>query len=159
MYRINWVVFVGWLLPTFWRMRNHIVWLVTLLYPSIRLHGEFLQFRDRTLFELGINGQVSKLERMLNDYYDPIERRIYISDGERFEGANAYSFHLDLSPNIYSFGHNDIVSIYSYGLEGVAEDVDFYVNVPFGLSFDLDQMNANIVKYKILGRSYKILIV
>lgn len=155
-YTIDWLKFIVSNIAIDLRQRIHIVWLWVSFAGIRELHDRLLQFRLDTLYDAGINGQVVKLERMLNDTFDNSLRRIYIDDGERFEGANFYSFYLDKSFSFFSHNHDEVVSIYSFGSQGDAVDTDFIVFVPSGLVYDTVLMTAKVKAKKILGRSFTI---
>ncbi|MDT8337181.1 MAG: hypothetical protein RQ856_05060 [Candidatus Izemoplasmatales bacterium] len=54
-----------------------------LIKPIKTLNNALNVFRDKINYELLFNGQVILLERFLNDSYDPILRRIFITDAAR----------------------------------------------------------------------------
>jgi hypothetical protein len=56
-------------------------WLKSLAAPVVYLDGEFTTNRNNNLYRLAHNGQVCFLTAALNDVFDPVERRIYITDG------------------------------------------------------------------------------
>jgi hypothetical protein len=78
MFNINWRKFIILALPSFLRNQRMIDWLEVAFKPIKRNWQEFLSFRQAILFKLRYNGQTIKLERLLNDLYDPILRRIHI---------------------------------------------------------------------------------
>jgi hypothetical protein len=158
-YAIDWLRLIAGNMSQDIRRAVHIYWLYIILKPIRLVYNAFIQFSGDTLYDAKINGQLVKLERMLNDYFDPVLRRIYIDDGEYYEGTNAYSFYLDRSPNAFSYATGDGTPVYSYAVQGQSEDVDFIVYVPDGLDYDEILMTTKITDKKILGRSFKIEII
>ncbi|MEO1053904.1 MAG: hypothetical protein AAFX87_24925 [Bacteroidota bacterium] len=68
------------LIPPFLRRARMLAWLRVLVAP-VRDHlyqREFLSFRAFTEQELRRNGQTLKLQEILNDEFDPVERRVRI---------------------------------------------------------------------------------
>ena len=53
-------------------------WLEVLAAPVRRLKGLFDSFRAASLYEVTHNGQVARMEDVLNDAFDPTDKRIYI---------------------------------------------------------------------------------
>lgn len=84
----KWVVL---LLPTTLRQSKMIAWLKVLVSPIVSLHYKFIQKRNEDLYKLSHNGQVCYLRKALNDAFDPTQRRIKISDGNRYKSQYIYT--------------------------------------------------------------------
>ncbi|MGZ9736812.1 hypothetical protein [Flavobacterium sp. GNP002] len=90
-YDINWRVFTINLLPTF--LRNLIVvnFVQALIAPVETLYDKWFNFRVDNVYKLNNTGQVCFLRGTLNDKFDPVQRRIYISDGQFFDTTYIYT--------------------------------------------------------------------
>ena len=80
-YGINILRVITLLVPTFLRQPKQLAWLGALAFPWVILHGQFMQYRTQALRQIQTTPQVWALEKLLNDAYDYVQRRIYISDG------------------------------------------------------------------------------
>jgi hypothetical protein len=148
-YNINWNRFVLQLLPTPLRHGTHIAWLQALLWPVVQLYRRFLHYMAQTRYRLMITPQVCYLERMLNDRFDPIQRRIYIADGQDQQPVYVY-LPAELKPL-----HLGSAWIYSQGEAGELKN-DFVIHVPQGLAYDAAEMRASVNVYKLAGTRYSI---
>ena len=70
MFNIIWSYLISWLLPWFLNKPKHNDWLNAILKPTKVLYADFLSFRDQTMYDLSITGQVISLEMMLNDIFN-----------------------------------------------------------------------------------------
>ena len=61
------------------------------LRPIENLHREWKAFRKQNIYKLEHTGQVCLLRKSLNDNFDPVERRIYIGDGNIFDKYYIYT--------------------------------------------------------------------
>jgi hypothetical protein len=111
----------------------------------------FIEFRTQKLYELSHNGQVFSMENVLNDRFDTMERRIYITDGLTKDRMYAYTRDenkpLFLPKFVYTRG--------DYADSGV----DFIVWVPNAIGITLEEMyelRAKVTKYKIDPKRYKV---
>jgi hypothetical protein len=80
MYNIDWLYIIKVLIPPVIRKEKLIALLRSLLRPMIWNWSQFLDYRDDTLYYTGITFQKIAMEKMLNDIYDSIQRRIEIVD-------------------------------------------------------------------------------
>lgn len=143
------------LLPTFLRKPVILAFLRVLLSPVLFLFSLFSKNRDNNLYQLQITPQVCYLEKMLNDRYDPQERRIYITDGEmrdtdylylQSELQDEYIFLESEKKDEYYFLENEI------GFSGAT----FIIHVPQAVSFNENEMRGLVNSYKLTTRSYDI---
>ena len=79
-YEVNIKRFALLLLPTFWRKPLLATLAYAMVSPLGYLHTRFVLFRRDTVYRLTHNGQVCYLRAVLNDQFDPIERRITITE-------------------------------------------------------------------------------
>lgn len=64
------------------RQKVRIYWIILLLSPLRALWQTFLGYRSAKLYEVNHTGQVIYLEKVLNDLFDNIQRRIEVVDGD-----------------------------------------------------------------------------
>ena len=82
---------VIWLMPSFLRKEAVNAWLQSLVLPVKMLYGDFRNKREAYAYKLAHNGQVCYLRKVLNDEFDPSERRIELVDGNSFKRLYLYS--------------------------------------------------------------------
>jgi len=154
-YNVNWKRLLLWLIPTPLRKITLLSWLQVLVIPLVMVHDAFLGYRRNIIYWLGINSQVCFLEKMLNDKYDHVLRRIYIERPQTFDPQFIYT-EPELKPlPIYMESENKPVFLYT-DAETVAGSMDFVVVIPAGLSANLVEMMALIDKNKLPDKEYYI---
>lgn len=80
MFNIDWNWFAQIAMPEWWRKTRMVAFVRVLLSPIAYLHGVFLAFRARTIYNMQHTGQTMSLEHILNDRFDPIDRGIWIEN-------------------------------------------------------------------------------
>jgi len=160
-YTINWGTLVQWLIPTFLRKPIHYDWLMALAQPVATLHEQFLLFREKSNYKLGHNSQVCSIESMLNDQFDPADRRIKINNGVVREPV----WFWEQEENQPVWFYEDNPAVYFYEPDYLAEELaDFTVIVPAGLltgnaTADTQMerlMRSFIDYYKLYSKNYTI---
>jgi hypothetical protein len=141
-YKISWSKLVGWLIPKHYFHPKIFAWIRALVGVFDVLHLDFLTHRNNVIFQIEVNGQVCRLEWGLNERFDVLQKRIFISDGT---GGRIVTAYMDID--------NKPVYLPKYlGVGGV----DFVVNVPNALnSLDAD-IKAFVTTYMRPGRRFKI---
>lgn len=151
------------ILPVRLRQAVQYAWLKALVAPVKYLYTLFTINRNNNLYLLSHNSQVCRMEGMLNDTFDPIDRGIYISDGTFYDPVYIYivpevkPVYIDLDSEI-GMGvivAPDPVPLYT-AMETVGGYESFIVNVPVAVTFDTPRMKALIDLYRLPGRGYKI---
>lgn len=106
---------------------------------------------ERLRYDLSITPQVCFLEKLLNDKYDPVQRRIYIEEAEDIIG---YFFFRVSDPvdNKFYFNRAWFVEDTRYGNAGVG----FVVVLPMDIAATA-QMRALINRYKLISIKYQII--
>lgn len=137
------------LTPTFLRKPKMLAWLQALAFPMQKILDDFNFNRNQNLYNLAHNGQVCYLRAVLNDRFDVSQRRIKISDGNRYRRQYIYTDG-ERKPKYLGtmYLHDDA----DYSDTGV----DFIVLVPAGLSYNDYEMRAVIDFYKLASKRYKI---
>lgn len=83
MYNTNWLKFVRNNLTARLRRDVMVGYANALLAPLRVIDGWFDTFRDEIAEQYRWNGTKASLEKLLNDRFDPVERRIYIEEVEK----------------------------------------------------------------------------
>lgn len=146
------------LTPVFWRKITFVDWLYCLIEPVRILFGEFLTFRKKAIYDIVHTGQVILLEKVLNDAYDPNERRIYITDSLQYDPTYIYR---QIEEKLVYL--NNPVYLYTFD-SFKAADVDFLVIFPkeikpvspIELSNLENRAKAKINSYKLASKTYAI---
>jgi hypothetical protein len=90
-YNINWKKLVVLNQPTFLRKNVMVAFLRVLVEPINRLYYQWFIYRRDNLYKLAHNGQVCYLRKVLNDRFDPSQRRIYIGNGNKYDKNFIYT--------------------------------------------------------------------
>lgn len=159
------------LIPWFWRNITYFkasavnqTWLKEYLFSILialqNLTNRLFEFAFESQNLLIYNGQVTILAFCLNDYFDAVLRRIYITD------VTAFYFELYLQGesiiipfSLYLQGEIDPAPFDMYLSIEVTGDFDFFVAVPAGLAYDIDRMKQIINTYRGAGKRYSIITV
>jgi hypothetical protein len=141
------------LLPTVLRKGAVLALLDALLSPLHTLYERFISSRHEHLYALQITPQVCYLEKLLNDRYDTVLRRIYILDFWHIEAV--YIFLEAEGKPLYI---SDDVSVYLPTVKEITDtqEADFVVNIPNVLIYNEKEMFALIDTYKLASKRYVI---
>ncbi len=157
----------------------------SILKPLKTVNVLFVAFRLAIQYKLQFNAQIIYLEHYLNDLYDPAKRDIYIEDTANIEFNYLYNT-IENRPPIYLFNNNNIDSLYNssetsssivsnaseasplylgsligmpfYFLNNseYANQVDYIVMVPVGISYNELLMRKQILTYNQAGKRFNI---
>lgn len=137
------------LTPTFLRRERILAWLRILHFPLIKILDKFNFNRNENLYKMAHNGQVCYLRKALNDRFDISQRRIKITDSNRYKREY-----------IYTEGEQKPRYLGTMYLRDDAEysdtGVDFIVLIPKALNYNTYEMKALIDFYKLASKRYKI---
>ncbi|MCH5215169.1 MAG: hypothetical protein J1E97_08255 [Muribaculaceae bacterium] len=127
--------------------------------PLARLTGELRAYRKETTYRLTHNGQVCKLRAVLNDEFDPEERRIAIeeSDGTGSLETGRIWMRSEGKWVMLPQRENGTAMIHREGFGGTS-GYDFWVSVPSGM-LDADEvarLKALTNMYKLASKRYAI---
>lgn len=139
--------------PNWFRHPRNIAFGVVLLAGVRSIHQVFMAWRQSTILDqYRFNGLIHSLEWVLNDRFDALQRRIYITvvdqvpvmyhlgDGE--PSATGYQTEGTLT-GYYHLATGAVVEPYLY---------EFLVNVPAAISFNRQQMFDVLDLYRFAGR-------
>ncbi|MCC9072446.1 hypothetical protein LNQ49_12720 [Flavobacterium sp. F-65] len=155
---ISWNKFGVQNLPIKWREVNSISFLKVLLQPINDLYYKWNNWRIENIYKLEHTGQVCSLEGSLNDKFDPIERRIYIGDGQFYETFYIYTQaeQQDRFANTETEGETIHLRTES---ETADTGLDFIVFVPELIyKTQIYALHAHVKFYKAGGKRYNIFI-
>lgn len=149
-YKLNIKKLAVLLLPTFLRQSLLMAYLFSLSKPLERWLYEWQQFREDNLYKLNHNFQVCYMRAVLNDRFDPIQRRIIITGSHRYKQQYIYT-KPENKPKYLGTMHLRMDSDYE------DNGADFLVLVPKELLNDDNfEMKALINYYKLASKRYRI---
>lgn len=122
--------------------------------PLAYLLGLFGIERAKTIYELMHNGQICRLEAVLNDRFDNTLRRIYIEEGTVVLAKRIYR-RAELKP-LFIRKRSEASPIYLRKRSELSNGGTFVIKVPVALIFDTAEMVALTNKYKLAGKAYTI---
>jgi hypothetical protein len=156
-YTIDYVKYVTQRIPARIRFDEVIAYALVLVSPVVQLYNSLLLFRDLMLYKLTITPQVVYLEKMLNDRYDNIERRIYVTDGKEYSSIFVYT-KSEGKPNfIFTKAETGVLQTFLYLKNETGQfTFDFVVHVPVLVDFDINEMTSLVNAYKLASKSFKI---
>ena len=146
------------LTPVDFRKLNFMQFVWSMIAPLTELKRDFDKYRKKSLYRITHNGQVILLTKVLNDSFDPEERRIYLADS--FSRDPLYIYTKNEARPVY-LGEKYIYKKTEFG--GI--DVDFYAIFPLSMKpaqeadiTDFENLiKGQINTYKQPEKRYKIL--
>lgn len=162
-YHINWSRLTVLHVPMLLRRPRMRSWLYSLVVPIKALHDKFLALRLDLIYKIEHTPQVYSMEKVLNEEFDAVLKRIYIEDGEYFEQLYVFSPEEELP--IYIFDEAENQPVYFYG-ENDPESVSVDFNVVLPIEFQTDfaigtnernKLEALVNFYRLPDKTYKII--
>lgn len=145
------------LLPTFWRRPLFAALTYAAVAPLQALHTRFMRWKIETDYRLRYNGQVCHLQAVLNDRFDPGERRITVTD-DAADNDRALLHHrgAEQSLRIPVRGGRSL-AFNRRGFDGIS-GYDFWVNLPLAQQERIDtaQVRAVVDNYKLASKRFSI---
>jgi hypothetical protein len=89
-FKINYYVLAIQLMPIKWRKPVHTAFVKVLVSPLVLILNQLNKFRTESIYKLQHDGRIGKIEKVLNDKFDVIERRILILEGQRKKRTYSY---------------------------------------------------------------------
>lgn len=125
------------LLPTRWRRPIHIALAKLIAYPFTLQLNRLREERARNIYIMTHDSRVGKVEKMLNDNFDLVERRIKLGDGNRVSPTYIYTEKEAKQTYLpkYIYTQDEILS----------RNIDFTVLVPTALN--LPEQDLQKLKY------------
>lgn len=144
-------------LPTIWRRPIMGALIYAAVTPIARYVGELRAFRKEKRYRLTHNGQVCRLRGVLNDEFDPEQRRIDIEEGAGVTPSEASRLWLREEARwiIVPRRAGRAVSVHPEGFNGIG-GYDFWVSLPEGLSDRIDdqRLRAIVNTYRLASRRF-----
>ncbi|MDR3287051.1 MAG: hypothetical protein LBT27_06385 [Prevotellaceae bacterium] len=142
------------LLPTFLRKPFVCAFMYSTVQPVMSVKFAFDDYRTATNYRLNHNGQVCYLRAVLNDYFDPILRRITIGDAEN--NLETMIIYLRETENFKIVPKRPSALILNKRGFGGVNSFDFTINVPAELMQENDRITAITNIYKLASKRYSI---
>lgn len=152
-FKIDWNIFALDNIPTMLRKPSTAALAQLLLKPINSLYYQWNNWRIDNLYKLEHTGQVCSLEGSLNDAFDPVERRIYIGDGNFHDTTYIFTEAEDQDVWI-----DDTLYLRTEA-ETADTGLDFIVWVPEEIyNLQIYGLHAHVKFYKAGGKRYNIMI-
>lgn len=150
----------GWqMLPTKWRTLKDVAFINVLLKPIEQLYYTWYNWRIDNIYKLEHTGQVCSLRGSLNESFDVISRRIYISSAleEQTTYVHTEAEEQELFTNTEAENGEDTMYVYTEA-ETADTGLDFIVYVPIEIvNLHIHALKAHIEFYKAGGKRYAII--
>ena len=146
------------LLPTFWRRPLFAALTYAAVSPLQYLHTRFMLWKRDTDYRIQHNGQVCYLRALLNDMFDPIDRRFTITKtAENVGFVTLHKREQSEAVLIPRRGSGRIVILNRRGFGGI-NGYDFWINIPIALygEVDIAQVKAVVNSYKLASKRFSI---
>ena len=121
------------------------------------LNNDLFTFRDEIDSKVKVTGQIIYLEKYLNDLYDPVLRRIFITSVARppevYIRNNAEEFPQEVYLRNVSEGGAETYVSNSVENAGL---FDFIVNIPTTVTFDTNVVRDQVNLYRAAGKEFDI---
>lgn len=153
MFDINFDTVISLLLPVHLRQTVMELWLKTLIKPLKQLFNVFTTYRNNQLLAMSYTGQVMYLKKLLDDIYDPNNRRFSIID---VSNDVLFLSNDELTPDITP--EDGVGKIYFANPEYYANNIDFHIEGANDLPLQPTKAEVShyINKYKLAGKNYDI---
>lgn len=158
LYDVNFKRLALLLLPTFRRRPLLAALAYAAVSPLQWLHTRFILWKRESDYRLEHNGQVCYLRGLLNDLFDPIDRRITVT--EEVSNVGNIVLHrreVQRAVRLPARGSGRMVVLNRRGYGGVS-GYDFWVNIPLALydKLDITQVRAVVNAYKLASKRFSI---
>lgn len=127
--------------------------------PLNDLYTSFYSFFDSVKYRLTFNGQVIYMEHVLNDQFDNINRGIYITDSNLVDSTFIFTHAEGNEPFYIGMNSESLTPNYLFTNQEYVDDVDFVVNVPSTVTFNIDELKYLVNSYRIAPMRWEINIV
>ena len=142
-FKIDFYTLAVQLMPINWRKPIHIAFVKVLVTPFVLLLQQLRRHRTNTVYKLQHDGRIGKVEKVLNDSFDKIERRILIVEGER-KNQNYSYFRSENKEHLAT-------PFTTYSTEEVSEfSADFEIRIPV----EVGLIASDLTRANTLARYY-----
>ena len=155
-YNIDWNILALDNIPTALRKPSVSALAQIVLKPLNSLYYKWYNWRIDNIYKLEHTNQICYLRGSLNDKFDPVERRIYIGDGQLFD--TTYIFTEAEEQDVWLDTEAEAETIWLRTESETADTgLDFIVYVPEALyNTQIYALHAHIQFYKAGGKRYNI---
>lgn len=158
MFKLNISKHVSRTTPPAWRKVFTAAWLESLLAPVKTVNDLLLAWVEARRVELTYNGQTIHLERMLNDLFDPQERRIHVVHSTDLRDFD-YFYRESQQPDFDYLPIEGTATRFMYSsFEYETLQIDgFRVTIPTVLAAAEDPIRGQILRYRLATIPYELL--
>jgi hypothetical protein len=152
MFKVDLYKLIVWMTPVWLRTDNVIILAKAWVSPLVDVYNQFVIFRTAKLYRLQYNCQVCFYQKVLNDQFDALQRRIQIID---FDGHDRIYFWSDAAKQDVYFGTQNFWPDASYLDSGI----DYTVQIPADVATtnsDYQHLIGLINEYKFASKGYNI---
>ena len=153
MFKILFKKLLVWLTPHYLRKRRWVILTRAVAWPVMQVYNDFLIFMAAKLYRLQHNGQVCLLEKVLNDAFDVLDKRIFITD---FDGLERLFFWPEADQRDVNF---ETTLFFWPDADYSDSGIDFTIHLPIGLLASADELaylKSLTDEYKLAGKNYNI---
>lgn len=156
-YNFNPFNYVKQAVPSFIRGAKLLSYLKALLAPLNTLIVLFNTYVSNSRYLANFTGQEVYLEHLLNDRFDPVQRRIYIDDGVAAILPPFVFNKVEQRPvYVYNKVENQPLYIYNKTEYGVGNDFIVYVPNAILNTLTQTQIEATVLLYKLASKQFSI---
>ena len=142
------------MMPTKWRKPRHIAFIKLMVFPFKKQLETLRAQRKKNIYVLTHDSRVGRVEKVLNDRFDTVQRRIRIGAGNRINALYLYT---------EAEAQQTYLPKIIYSQQEIADkNTDFTVEVPADLNMPISEINALrylTTKYTDKDKLFKIVIV
>jgi hypothetical protein len=158
MHNINFFHIVKDYLSELFEKPKHLNFLKAFVKPLSSTNQNFINFKNDIIYKISFTGQVIYLERLLNNKFDPVNRAIFIRDGNTLDRIYLRQI-VEKRPPLYLRRKSESKPIYLRRKSEYDALYDFIVCIPTTISLTnalKAQMSAEIDFYRQAGMTYQI---
>lgn len=153
-FKINYARLVSWLLPVKLRRPRLYAFLRSVTTPIVWLYGRFHVQRKENLYKLDHRQHVTHLEAVLNDKWDNGFRRIKVVDAPiDYQPTMIYKTVENKAVYIFQTSENQPELLWT-NEEVLFGGIDFVVQVPVSIPYNLEEMRSTVRYYKTPGMGF-----
>lgn len=146
-------------LPTMLRKPALAAFVQVVHQPLVTGHYTWNQWRAENIYKLEHTGQICYLRKALNDKFDPVQRRIYIGDGNQYGMEYIYTENEAIVRHIGTEPEDNVMWLRNE-VETADSGFDFIVWVPAEVHLvHIHGLRAQTEFYKAGGKRYAIQII
>jgi hypothetical protein len=163
-YHINFGTLIKMFVPSLVNRPKLFAMAVALLRPEVLEYDRWLTWAGDAVYRVSHNGSIISLTAMLNDKFDPVQRRIFIKNVQQQDAVRFYPEAMNRQVGFYPLAMGKQVG-FRPSLEYDPSAADFTVHVPVDLkpgAPELEQkflirMGGQIDYYKLFAKKYQII--